>query len=170
LSVYWEKTNNMLELDKIIEVVKASSKFDVSVDETSAPKTLLVDSRDLKKICETLHQNESAYFDMLSCITGIDNGPEAKTMEVVYHLYSIPFGYQLALKVILSRVNPEVDSVTSVWGGANWLERETYDMYGIRFTNHPDLRRILMPADWDGYPLRKDYKHQDEYRGVKVEY
>jgi NADH-quinone oxidoreductase subunit C len=100
----------------------------------------------------------------------VDNGVESGTMEVIYHLYSIPFNQSLALKVILSRENPELESVTSVWKTANWLEREVYDMFGITFHNHPDLRRILMPADWKGYPLRKDYKHEEYYRGIKIDY
>ena len=105
---------------------------------------------------------------MLSCITGIDNGPEAKTMEVVYHLYSISCNVSFALKVILPRENPEVDSLCSIWKSANWLEREVYDMFGIQFKNHPDLRRILMPNDWKGYPLRKDYEHEEKYRGIDI--
>jgi len=121
-------------------------------------------------LCERLHHDSGLYFDMLSCITGVDNGVEAGTMEVLYHLYSIPFYQSLVLKVILPRENPEVESVTRIWKTANWLEREVYDMFGITFTNHPDLRRILMPADWKGYPLRKDYKHEEYYRGVKIDY
>ena len=121
---------------------------------------------------------------MLSCITGIDNGPEAGTMEIAYNLYSIPFNHHLMLKVILQRDKPEIDSISSIWKTADWLEREVFDMYGIVFKNHPDLRtmfksepkdhpdlrRILMPADWTGHPLRKDYKHQEYYRNIKVEY
>jgi NADH-quinone oxidoreductase subunit C len=74
------------------------------------------------------------------------------------------------LKVMVPRENPEVDSVSSIWRGADWYEREAFDMYGINFKGHPDLRRILMPADWEGHPLRKDYKHQEFYRDVKVQY
>jgi NADH-quinone oxidoreductase subunit C len=107
---------------------------------------------------------------MLSCVTGIDNGPEAGTMEVIYNLYSIPFNRSLMLKVILPRDQAEMESVCGVWKGANWLEREVYDMFGIHFKNHPDLRRILMPADWEGYPLRKDYQHQELYRDIQVKY
>jgi NADH-quinone oxidoreductase subunit C len=91
-------------------------------------------------------------------------------MEVVYNLYSIPFDHHLMIKVILPRENPAVDSVSAIWKTADWHEREVCDMYGITFRNHPDLRRILMPADWEGFPLRKDYKHQEYYRDIKIEY
>ncbi len=136
----------------------------------STPATYKVGVNELLKVALYLHQNPSTYFDMLSCITGIDNGPEAGTMEVIYHLYSIPFNQSLALKVMLPRENPEIESVTSIWKSANWLEREVFDMFGIIFKNHPDLRRILLPADWKGNPLRKDYKHEEYYRGVRIEY
>jgi len=133
------------------------------------PLMLLIESTSLIQVCEHLHKNSETYFDMLTCITGIDNGPQANTMEVIYHLYSIPFNQSLMLKVMLPRENPEVESVTSIWKSANWLEREVFDMFGIVFKNHPDLRRILMPADWQGYPLRKDYNHEETYRGIKID-
>jgi NADH-quinone oxidoreductase subunit C len=91
-------------------------------------------------------------------------------MEVIYNLYSIPFNVSLALRVTLPREKPEVETLCKVWKSANWLERETYDMLGITFLNHPDLRRILMPADWEGFPLRKDYQESERYREVKIKY
>ncbi|HCZ37470.1 MAG TPA: NADH-quinone oxidoreductase subunit C [Cytophagales bacterium] len=133
------------------------------------PLTLVVDAATLTQVCERLHKNPETYFDMLTCITGVDNGPEANTMEVIYHLYSIPFHQSLMLKVIVPRENPEVETLTTIWKSANWLEREVFDMFGIVFKNHPDLRRILMPADWNGYPLRKDYQHEETYRGIKID-
>jgi NADH-quinone oxidoreductase subunit C len=136
----------------------------------SSPVCFEIPSENILKVCSELHQNAAAYFDMLSCVTGVDSGVEANTMEVIYHLYSIPFNQSLALKVLLPRTTPEIASVTSVWKSANWLEREVYDMFGIIFKDHPDLRRILLPADWKGFPLRKDYKHEEYYRGVKIEY
>jgi len=141
---------------------------DARVVPNSSPETIVVSK--LFEVATELFNNPETYFDQLSCVTGIDNGPDAKTMEVIYHLYSIPFNRSLALKVILSRDNPRVPSLSSIWKSANWLERETFDMYGITFENHPDLRRILMPADWEGFPLRKDYKEQDTYRNVQVKY
>ncbi|MEX2231008.1 MAG: NADH-quinone oxidoreductase subunit C [Cyclobacteriaceae bacterium] len=139
-------------------------------DETMIPKGVKIQPADLKSVCMSLHQNPSVFFDMLSCITVVDNGPETGTMEIVYNLYSIPFDHHLALKVIVPRDSAELDSVESIWKTANWHEREAFDMFGIKFKGHPDLRRILMPGDWDGHPLRKDYKQQEYYRGVKLDY
>jgi len=138
-----------------------------SVVPNSTPTTILVAANRLVDVANELHTNPETYFDQLSCVTGIDT---VNTMEVIYHLYSIPFNLSLALKVVLPRDNPQVPTLSSVWKSANWLERETYDMYGIIFEQHPDLRRILMPADWEGYPLRKDYKEQEQYRDVQVKY
>lgn len=160
----------MSEFVEIVAAVRSVAKGDVSVDETCFPKGIKISNGDLIAVCDQLHQHPSLYFDMLSCITGIDNGAEAGTMEVIYNLYSIPFNHHLAIKVVVPRDQPEVDTVSHIWKTANWHEREVYDLLGIVFNGHPDLRRILLPADWEGHPLRKDYKHQDYYRGIKVEY
>ena len=136
----------------------------------SHPVTIKLEPSSLLACCKFLCETEGLYFDQLSNVTGIDNGPQANTMEVIYHVYSIPFNHSLALKVVLPRENPEVDSLSGIWKSANWLEREVYDMFGIRFNNHPDLRRILMPNDWVGYPLRKDYQQEDIYHEVKIAY
>lgn len=135
-----------------------------------SPPCILVDRNSLTAICKYLHEQEGLYFDMLSCITGIDNGPEENTMEVIYNLNSIPYNHQLTIKVILERKEEElqVPSLASIWKTANWHEREVYDMFGIKFTDHPDLRRILLPSDWTGYPLRKDYKDLETYHGIIV--
>jgi NADH-quinone oxidoreductase subunit C len=156
--------------EEILSIVKSLCKETTTVDEQCTPRAIVVQACDLVSTCRALQQNPATYFDMLSCVTGIDNGAEAGIFEVAYNLYSIPFNLHLMLKVKLPREKPEVDSVTSIWNSANWLEREVFDMYGIHFKDHPDLRRILMPADWEGYPLRKDYKHQEYYRDIKVEY
>jgi NADH-quinone oxidoreductase subunit C len=159
----------MLDFQQLVEVVKKVTS-EIDLDEKASPKAIIISSSDFKKVCQELYQNPSTYFDMLSCVTGVDNGVEAKTMEVVYNLYSIPFNHHLMLKVTLARENPEIDTVSDIWRTANWLERETFDMYGVKFTGHPDLRRILLPADWEGHPLRKDFKHQELYRDIKVKY
>ncbi len=156
--------------EELLALIRQVTSAEVIEILNSTPFGVVVKPEALLSVCDQLHKNPASYFDMLSCITGVDNGTEAGTMEVIYHLYSIPFNQSLAMKVILPRENPEVDSVVTVWKAANWMEREVYDMFGIVFKNHPDLRRILMPADWKGYPLRKDYKHEEYYRGVKIEY
>lgn len=137
-------------------------------DEMSTPQALIVAGEKILDVCKLLHETNEFYFDLLSCITGIDNGPENNTMEVIYHLYSIPLGHELALKVELDRNNPEIPSVARVWRTADWHEREAYDLLGIVFLEHPDMRRILMPGDWEGHPLRKDYVEPETYRGMKT--
>ncbi len=139
-------------------------------DLNATPQALLVDSGYLVPVCEFLLSTEGLYFDSLSCITGIDNGPEKGTMEVVYNLYSIPYDHHLMMRVAMDRDNPSVDSLTGIWKTADWHEREIFDLLGIRFVNHPDLRRILLPNDWEGYPLRKDYQEQEKYHGMTVVY
>lgn len=158
--------------EEIVDHIKSSLGDDliVGIDENCTPKAILVSPMGLLELMEFLHTDEQCYFDSLSCITGLDNGAEKASMEVIYNLYSIPYNHHLTIKVSLDRANPAVDSVASIWKAADWHEREAYDLLGIHFNNHPDLRRILLPADWEGHPLRKDYKHQEYYRGIKVEY
>lgn len=161
----------ILPFEKLFAIVKEScTHAEAFVDEATTPKGFKIHPLDLKNICFNLRQNPSTFFDMLSCLTGIDNGQEAGTMEVIYNFYSIPFNHHLTLKVTIPRNSPEVDSVQDIWKTADWHEREAYDMFGIKFKGHPDLRRILMPGDWEGFPLRKDYKQQEYYRDIKVEY
>jgi NADH-quinone oxidoreductase subunit C len=161
----------MSVFDQILQIVKESCKHgDAVVDESASPKAVKIPKDDLRLVARELFESPIAYFDMLSCVTGIDNGPSAGTMEVVYNLYSVPFNHQLMIKVTVARETPEIESVSHIWKTADWHEREIFDMYGVNFLHHPDLRRILMPADWEGHPLRKDYKQQDYYRDIKVEY
>lgn len=135
----------------------------------ATPKTLLIDVKWIHQVCSFLHACEKTYFDTLSSLSGIDNGPD-QSMEVLYHLYSIPYDLHMAVGVELKRENPEIETVSDIWKAADWHERETYDLFGINFLNHPDLRRILMPEDWEGYPLRKDYEPQETYHHIKVKY
>ena len=108
-------------------------------------------------------------FDNLMCLSAADYPKETPPrMEVVYHLFSYRHTHKFALKVHLPREDPKVASVESLWGAANWHEREAYDMFGIAFTGHRDLRRILLPDDWVGFPLRKDWQDPDFYNGMHV--
>lgn len=137
-------------------------------DANSTPKSLLVKADQIDLVCKELLQNPGTYFDLLSCLTGLDNGPEKDSMEVIYNLYSIPFDISLMLKVEVPRKDPRVPTVSHIWSTANWHEREAFDLLGIHFTGHPDLRRILMPADWEGHPLQKDYTEPERYRGMET--
>ena len=124
-------------------------------------------------VCAELRDNQNTWFDFLSCLTGVDHGVESNKFSVVYHLASIPHKHQLVLKVIIdhdrnSETLPSFNSVSAIWKTAERHEREAFDLLGIQFEGHPDLRRILLPDDWDGYPLRKDYIAAEEYKGIKI--
>ena len=163
-------------MNKVKEILIEKFGEAIILEEKTGLMTILrVPILEIAKIAAFLKTDERCYFDCLSCITGIDNGPEANTMEVLYVLYSIPYDHKITLKVIFDRniteTNlPKVPSLSSIWHSANWDEREIYDLLGIEFIGHPDMRRILMPDDWEGHPLRKDYQHQETYHGINVKY
>jgi NADH-quinone oxidoreductase subunit C len=117
--------------------------------------TLEIASENIVAVCRFLKEDQQ--FVRLSTVTGVDRYPAEPRFEVVYHLHSIARNLRLRVKARLPGETPEIDSVTSVWRSANWYERETFDLFGIRFRNHPDLTRIMLPEDWEGHPLRKDY-------------
>jgi NADH-quinone oxidoreductase subunit C len=96
-------------------------------------------------------------FERLSTVTGVDRYPAEPRFEVVYHLQSIARKERVRVKARVSGANPEIESAVPVYRSANWYERETFDFFGVRFLNHPNLVRIMLPEDWEGYPLRKDY-------------
>ena len=149
---------------------------EVIIEETTGLMHILtVPAQLISEICSFLKTNHQTYFDSLSCLTAIDNGPEKNTMEIVYNLYSIPYDIKIALKVVLERKTgelelPQVSSVSNIWHAANWHEREAFDLLGLNFIGHPNLKRILMPNDWEGHPLRKDYEQQELYHGITVKY
>jgi NADH-quinone oxidoreductase subunit C len=117
--------------------------------------TLEIAPAKIVSVCGFLKYDEK--FVRLSSVTAVDRYPAEPRFEVTYHLCSIERKQWLRLKCRISGRDPEIESVTSVWRGANWYEREVFDLFGIRFRNHPNLRRIMMPDDWEGHPLRKDY-------------
>jgi NADH-quinone oxidoreductase subunit C len=119
--------------------------------------TIFVARENIREACALLRDDENCAFNFLSDVTCVDWFPAEPRFEVVYHLLSIPKKERVRLKVKLDSSSPVVDSVTPVWIGANYFEREVFDLFGIRFSGHPYLRRLLMPGDWEGYPLRKDY-------------
>jgi NADH-quinone oxidoreductase subunit C len=119
--------------------------------------TIYVERDSLREVCALLRDDPACPFNFLSDLTCVDWYPAEPRFEVVYHLLSIPKKERVRLKVRVPSASPAVESVTSVWPGANFFEREVFDLFGIRFSGHPYLRRILMPEDWEGHPLRKDY-------------
>ena len=128
---------------------------------------LVVETSAIAEIGTWLRDEPELVFDMLHCLSGVDY-PEEEKLEVVYHLYSLEHRHWIILKVELPRDAPRVPTVENVWKTANWHERETYDLYGIVFEGHSDLRRILLPDDWEGHPLRKDWEWPESWHGIPV--
>jgi NADH-quinone oxidoreductase subunit C len=127
------------------------------VSEFRGETTIVVARNVLRTVAARCREDEKLQFNLLTDATCVDRFPMEPRFELNYHLVSIPRRQKVRLRVRLSGDDPVVDSLVPVWPGANWLEREIFDLFGIRFTDHPDLRRILLPDDWEGHPLRKDY-------------
>ena len=165
----------MMTFDEIKTLItdKFGTDSIIGTETSGLQPAILVNPGMIVKICEELRDNEKTWFDFLSCLSGIDHGVENNKFSVVYHLASIPYNRQLVLKVVKEHSRdpedlPVFHSVSSVWHTAEWHEREAYDLVGIMFEGHPDMRRILLPDDWEGYPLRKDYQAAEEYKGIKI--
>jgi NADH-quinone oxidoreductase subunit C len=141
-------------------VLKLKSQFSDAVLEATefiGQVSARIDGARIVEICTFLRDNTETRFNYLSDLTCVHYPLRTEApLEVVYNLYSIPRNERLRLRVGLG-ADASIESVTSVWPSANWLEREVYDLFGVTFNNHPDLRRILLPPDWEGHPLRKDY-------------
>jgi NADH-quinone oxidoreductase subunit C len=128
---------------------------DVEASQDRGEVTLVIPSEKLLEICRHLKEKEG--FDRLCTVTAVDWHPLEPRFEVVYHLHAVRARQRLRLKCRVGGETPSIDSVYSVWKSADWYEREVFDLFGITFRNHPNLKRILMPDDWQGHPLRKDY-------------
>jgi NADH-quinone oxidoreductase subunit C len=125
---------------------------------TFRDETWIVVARErLLDVCKFLKEDPELAFDFLSFVCGVDYYPSQPRFEVVYQLYSTKHHHRFRVKTKVPEDDPKVPSVVTIWPTADWHERETYDLFGIEFQGHPDLRRILLPADWVGHPLRKDY-------------
>jgi len=124
-----------------------------------------VDPQQIGAVCELLKTDPALRFDCLSNLSGVDY-PKQGHIQIVYHLFSYPHRHAFVLKVNANRDAPIVRTVADVWSAADWQEREVFDLLGVTFEGHPDLRRILMPEDWPGHPLRKDFVEPEEYHGI----
>lgn len=143
-----------------ITVRKLKERFGDSIGEATYFRdevTVIIDADRVVEICRFLRDDPDLQYNMLIDLTSIHWPGREKEFEVVYHLYSMPRNDRVRLKAPVDGKDPRIDSVCEVWKAANWLEREVYDLMGIKFRNHPDLRRIVLPEDWVGHPLRKDY-------------
>jgi NADH-quinone oxidoreductase subunit C len=133
-----------------------------------ATPAITVPATAVKDVALQLRDHPDLAFDFLMCLSGMDYADG--TLGVAYHLASIRHKHKLSLKVVVPKDAPTVATVEKVWRTADWHEREAFDLYGIIFDGHRDLRRILMPYDWEGHPLRKDYQVPEYYNGMKVPY
>jgi NADH-quinone oxidoreductase subunit C len=173
--------------NEIFELIKEKfPDIDIQIDESLPVEPIIsVDPLKIFEVSKFLRLDENLQFDSLMVLSGVDDNNDEKvkneddteeikpgTLSVYYHLHSTKLGHKITIRCSTPKDNPEVESVERIWKTADWHEREAYDMIGIKFLNHPDLRRILMPYDWDegSHPLRKDYKNPEFYQGMKVPY
>jgi len=150
-----------VDTENIIEMIDKKFPEQVAGTGSFQGQSWVVLKRDrLADICRYLKEDPDTKMDYLIDVTAVDWLPRTPRFEVVYHLHSIKHSHTLRIKVPVEEDDASVPSVSGVWRTADWHERETFDLLGINFTGHPDLRRILMPDDWEGHPLRKDYPLQ----------
>lgn len=135
------------------------------LSETRGDRFVVVAGDKIVDVCRFLKDTTGLEFDYCQDITAVD-WPARKVIEVVFHLYSLVHRHGIVLKVETHRDDPSIATVEGVWKAANWLEREIYDLFGVKFVGHSDLRRILMPDDWVGHPLRKDYQEAGGFHGI----
>jgi NADH-quinone oxidoreductase subunit C len=129
--------------------------------------SIMVAPSAIADVCRVLRDEPDSAFDCLSNLSGVDY-PKRGCIQVVYHLYSYRHRHWMVLKVDVPRDNPTLPTVTGIWNAADWQERECFDLLGVTFEGHPDLRRILMPEDWPGHPLRKDFVEPEEWHGIST--
>jgi len=154
------------EINEILKAQFGDAVLDGKLENVPDPFVKVQPERILE-IAAFVRSDERLQFDYLMCLSGVDYKGK---LGVTYHLYSMVHRHKFVLKVEVPTETPNIPSVESVWKTADWHEREAFDLYGINFTGHPDLRRILLPYDWEGYPLRKDYQTPEYYNGMKVPY
>ena len=155
-----------LPFKEIVDRIR--SRFPSAVAEVVEPTGdpfVVIHAASLVDVARFLRESSDLEFDYLASVGGTD---DLQNLWSVMHLYSIRHVHRLVMKVKLDRANPVVASLCPVWPGANWHEREAWDLYGIQYTGHPDPRRILLPEDWPGHPMRKDYDFPEHYQGIPL--
>ncbi len=144
--------------DERLNILKASlESFGVAFSDVNGTPAIVVEKEKLLDVCKVLKEDESLKFNSLVDAISIDRFEKKNRFEMIYNLLSIENNERLFIKVLLESKDPEIESLTDIWKSANWYEREAFDMMGIRFLNHPDLRRMYMPEDYEYYPMRKDF-------------
>jgi len=154
--------------EELLEILK--TKFPDLAFELIATKpdsAIKVPAERIAEVAAFLRDEPTLRFDMLMCLSAVDR---KGSYEVVYHIFSMTHGHRGVLKVSVPADNARVPTVSHIWRTAEWHEREAFDLMGVEFIGHPDLRRILLPDDWEGHPLRKDYRNAEEYQGLKTAY
>jgi NADH-quinone oxidoreductase subunit C len=148
---------------------KLQGKFGAAVVELQAegfnPPFVVVSPGSLQEICRFLKEDPDLRFDSLMCLSGVEY---KDNFAVAYHIYSMVHGHTIGIKAMIPRENPSIPTVDGVWKAAIFQEREAFDLVGIVFEGSSDPNRILLPDDWEGHPLRKDYKYPESYHGIKV--
>ena len=160
-------TNFCMTFDDLRSAISEQFNNEVLDQPESDKKVLYLKPKEWNKIASHLHSDEMFSLDQLECLTGVDLG-EDQPLEVRYNLFSMKHKHKLEIRISTDRNNPNIPSVEQIWRMADWFEREAYDMYGIKFEDHRDMKRILCPDDWEGWPLRKDYSVQETYHGIVV--
>jgi NADH-quinone oxidoreductase subunit C len=155
------------EISEKLKTKFSEAIIEVKIEGVVDPYVKVVPSK-MGEIAAFLREDADLEFDYLMCLSGVDLGKNM--LAVVYHLSSMVKRHKISVKAEVPRENAEIPSVINSWPTANWHEREIYDLLGITFTGHPDLRRILLPEDYPGHPLRKDFKVPEFYQGMKVPY
>jgi len=151
---------------------KLKSRFGEGVEFQDNPLTpfIKVKADAIAQVAQFLKETPELWFDSLMCLTAVDNpsGTAPANFTIVYLLFSMKHLHKVTLKVETPRDNPNVPTVENTWAAADWFEREVYDLFGVKFDGHSNLVRIMLPDDWDGHPLRKDYQYPATYRGLPL--
>lgn len=151
---------------KVAELLEAKFPNSIVTQEEPTDQFIQVKSDQWSDAANYLRNDADLFFDSLQCITGSDMDNE--TLDVRYNLHSMTHKHKIEIRIVVEKNDPKIPSIEQIWRIGDWFEREVYDMYGVVFEGHRDLRRMLLPEDWEGWPLRKDYETPQQYHGIVV--